>query len=105
MLSQYVQSVLPQLRDYFASTPIVKAWLFGSCSRGEEGPESDVDILVTFDENARISLMSLSHMRNALRKILNREVDLVEEGYLRPFAVPSANRDKVEIYARTITRP
>ncbi len=37
------------IADYFKTQPVVKAWLFGSFARGEETPESDVDILVEFD--------------------------------------------------------
>ena len=42
--------------DYFATQPVRKAWLFGSYARGEETPESDVDILVQFNKDAEIGL-------------------------------------------------
>ena len=48
--------IIPSIQGYFATQPIAKAWLFGSYSRGEESAESDVDILVVFDKNAKISL-------------------------------------------------
>jgi len=35
-----------------------------------------------------------------LKELLGREVDLIEEGSLRPYAVESANRDKILIYER-----
>ena len=44
-----------KLKGCLAAFPIEKAWLFGSYSRGEEGPESDIDLLVRFDDDARIS--------------------------------------------------
>ena len=88
------------IAQYFKTQPILKAWLFGSFSRGEETPESDVDILVRYDENARISLLTISHMIGILEEILHRRVDLVEEGCLLPFAEESANRDKILIYER-----
>ena len=46
--------IIPKLRDYFATQPIAKAWLFGSYSRGEEKDGSDVDILVAFDKDAKL---------------------------------------------------
>ena len=46
MLSKNVQEMIPKIQQYLASQPIEKAWLFGSCSRGEETPKSDVDLLV-----------------------------------------------------------
>ena len=88
------------IANYFKTQPVVKAWLFGSFARGEETPESDVDILVEYDHNARISLLTISHMMGELEKSTGRRVDLIEEGCLMPFAVESANRDKQLIYER-----
>ena len=88
------------IADYFKTQPIVKAWLFGSFARGEETPESDVDILVQYDDSARISLLTISHMMGELERSTGRRVDLIEDGCLMPFAVESANRDKQLIYER-----
>ena len=90
-----------QIADYFKTQPVLKAWLFGSFARGEETPESDVDILVEYDKDARISLLTISHMMGELEKSTGRKVDLIEEGCLLPFAVESVNRDKQLIYERT----
>ncbi|MBR4136019.1 MAG: nucleotidyltransferase domain-containing protein [Bacteroidales bacterium] len=86
--------------EYFKTQPVMKAWLFGSFARGEETEDSDVDILVEYDENAKISLLTISHMMGELEKSTGRRVDLIEEGRLLPFAVQSANRDKRLIYER-----
>ena len=86
--------------EFFRTVPVEKAWLFGSYSRGEATEDSDVDILVKYDENAKISLLYISHLIGMLEKILHRKVDLVEEGCLLPFAEETANRDKILIYER-----
>ena len=86
--------------ECFKTQPVVKAWLFGSFSRGEETPDSDIDILVQYDDNAKISLLYISHLIGLLEKLLHRKVDLVEEGCLLPFAEETANRDKILIYER-----
>lgn len=60
--------------------------LFGSVLRGDFGPESDVDVLVSFEEDAPWSLWDLVEMRDELSKLLGRRVDLVErEGLRNPF--------------------
>ncbi len=51
--------------------------LFGSVLREDFGPESDVDVLVTFAENARWSLFDLVDMEDELRSIFGRDVDLL----------------------------
>lgn len=88
------------LSSYFATRPVMKAWLFGSFSRNEERSDSDVDILVSYDKDAHVSLFTIGGMYMDLKKMLNREVDLVEEGTLLPFAEESANKDKILIYER-----
>ena len=93
-------SIIPSIQGYFATLPITKAWLFGSYSRGEESAESDVDILVVFDKNAKISLFKYADIICQLETILNHRVDLVEEGTLLPFAQETANKDKILIYER-----
>ena len=92
--------IIPNIKEYFATQPIVKAWLFGSFSRGEETEDSDVDILVDFDKNARIGLFKYAGIYGDLKELLGREVDLVQNGALKAFAVESAEQDKILIYER-----
>lgn len=88
------------IADYFKTQPVLKAWLFGSYARGEETPESDVDLLVEFDHSSPIGLFSYARMWRELQERLGCDVDLVEDGTLLPFAVDSANRDKKLVYER-----
>ena len=92
------KNMIQHINEYFATQPVAKAWLFGSYSRGEERTDSDVDILVVFDKDAHVGLIKFSGMKCDLEEILHKNVDLVVEGSLMPFAVESANRDKVLIY-------
>ena len=91
---------LDTIRQYFATQPIKKAWLFGSCSRGEDTPDSDIDILVEYNDSNSISLMTISKIMTSLSKKLNRKIDLVEAGCLLPFAEMSVEKDKKLIYER-----
>lgn len=104
MLSQQVKTYIPIITDFLKNQPVVKAWLFGSCSRGEESADSDIDLLVDYDYDAGASLMTVSGIRIGLKKLLNREIDIVENGCLLPFAASSAQRDKILIYERETTR-
>ena len=94
------QTLISIIADYFKTQPVLKAWLFGSYARGEETPESDVDLLVEFDHSSPIGLFAYAQMWRELKERLGREVDLVEDGTLLPFAVDSANRDKKLVYER-----
>ncbi|MBO7102711.1 MAG: nucleotidyltransferase domain-containing protein [Bacteroidaceae bacterium] len=93
------------IADYFKTQPVLKAWLFGSFARGEETPQSDVDILIVPDRSGKpFTLFTLGGMYMDLKELLGREIDLVEEGSLRPYAAESANRDKKLIYERKSER-
>ena len=85
--------------DYFKTQPVLKAWLFGSFSRNEQKPDSDVDIIVLLDKSRPIGLKFFG-MWNDLEELLGRKVDLVSEGTLLPFAQESAEKDKILIYER-----
>lgn len=100
MISKNVQEMIPKIQQYLASQPITKAWLFGSCSRGEETEKSDVDLLVRYEDSDSMSLFDISGIMVSLKEILKKPVDLVEEGCLLPFAQKTANRDKLLIYER-----
>lgn len=55
--------------------------LFGSVARGEERPDSDVDLLVTFEPGS--SLFDLLRLTRELEALLGRPVDVVSEGGLK----------------------
>ena len=90
-------SMIAALNSYFSTQPVLKAWLFGSCSRGEDRPDSDVDILVTLDKSQPIGLKFFA-MLYEIENLLGRKVDLVSDVTLLPFARESADRDKILVY-------
>lgn len=101
MFNREISNLLPKIREFLTNSPVTSAWLFGSCSRGEETPESDIDILVKYDEEAHVTLFTIGGMIMDLSEILNRRVDLVDTRGLRPFAKESVEHDKILIYERT----
>ena len=89
------------IANYFETKPVVKAWLFGSFARGEQTSKSDVDILFVPDESgAPFTLFTMGGMYVDLTRLLGREVDLVEEGTLKPSVEKYVDQDKILIYER-----
>lgn len=70
------------LQDRFR---ITKIGLFGSYARGEETPESDIDIILEFMPNTE----NLSEIKSSLKQLIMNEfgksVDLCREKYLKPY--------------------
>jgi len=58
--------------------------VFGSYVRGEQKKVSDIDILVEFEEDTRISLLDFVGVENYLSDLLGVKVDLVEKSALKP---------------------
>ncbi len=93
-------NLLNELNLFFSGQPIEKAWLFGSYARNEETPLSDIDILVRFSPNVKITLFDYGGIVYKLEELTGHKVDLVQEGMLKPFAKKSIEKDKILIYER-----
>ena len=77
-----IESILREQKDYLKNQFYVeKIGVFGSYSRGEETPESDIDIYVKF--NCPIGWKYFI-LKEFLEKILNKKVELATKNALRP---------------------
>lgn len=97
-LNQERIELFAKVQKYLLRTGILRAWVFGSFARGEESSRSDLDLLVDYDKG--ISLLTAIRYKLDLEQIIGREVDLIENGYLKPFATASAENEKYLIYER-----
>lgn len=81
---------LPYLREAYGVKTI---GLFGSCSRGEQNAESDVDLLVAFERP--IGFFKFIALENHLAEKLGIKAELVTEDALKPLIKPSIMREVV----------
>ncbi len=74
------------IADFACRWQVKELALFGSALREDFGPESDVDILLSFEDGEQWSLFDLAVMREELAALFGREVDIVEPAAVRnPF--------------------
>lgn len=78
---------------------IRKLSLFGSVLREDFRPDSDVDVLVEFDPEAKVGFVVLSRMQRELSAILQRQVDIVPRSGLKTVIRDSIMADEEVIYA------
>lgn len=78
-ITRRLQVMLPELRQEYGVSDL---WLFGSYVRSEQTSNSDVDILVTFD-NPHLSLIEFIKLEQQLSAVLGIKVDLVERDMLK----------------------
>jgi uncharacterized protein len=66
-----------RLREFCARWKITELALFGSVVRDDFGPDSDVDVLVSFAPEAHWTLLDHVRVRDELMEMFGRSVDLV----------------------------
>lgn len=91
--------ILESLKVYFINTKVEKAWIFGSLARSVDFTnESDIDMMVVFKKNSKVTLYDLVEMNQDLSQITGREVDIVEEGReLKSFS-QKIRKERVLVY-------
>jgi len=72
-----------------------KLWVFGSCARGEETPESDVDLLVEFAPDSAFG--APLDLTDAVQSIIGRTVDVVSARGLSPYIGKRIRREAVAV--------
>lgn len=98
--SMTIETIREKLSIYFQSQPVAKAWLFGSYARGEQTPESDIDILVDFDPDNYPSLLKHSGMINELEDLFKTKIDIVPSDCLYSRVKKNIENQKILIYER-----
>ena len=94
-------AVITALRAHEAelkAAGVVRLSLFGSTARDAAGPESEIDLLATFDEARPLSLLDVIRIENQLTDLLGQPVDLIEEGTLKPRAQQNVEREAVRAF-------
>ena len=93
-----MQDISRAFAEEAAEYPLVKAYLFGSRARGDERPDSDVDIFL--DVGQGFSLFDLCGLTNALEHRLGVPCDVVTRRGLKDEVRINAEREEVLIYER-----
>jgi predicted nucleotidyltransferase len=99
-----LQLPMERIAEFCRRRQVIEFALFGSVLRDDFRPDSDVDVLVTFDPAAHPTLLDIASMALELEKIFGRSVDLLERGGVEqmqnPYRRPEILRTARVIYAR-----
>lgn len=71
-----------ELAEFCRRNQIRRLSLFGSVLREDFGPDSDVDVLVEFEPEAKVGFFALVRMELELSELLGHKVDLNTPGFL-----------------------
>lgn len=92
-----IQTIRQKSTPLFQQYRVRKAALFGSIARGEDRPDSDIDILVEMPEAS--GLFDLLALQTDLEELFSRSVDLVEYNAIRERLKPYILQDQTPIFA------
>ena len=82
-LNDVVRSKKDEILQIATRYGAIRIRMFGSVVRGEEGENSDLDLLVKFESGR--SLLDLIGLKQDLEELLGRKVDIVSEGGVSPY--------------------
>jgi predicted nucleotidyltransferase len=84
MIPTNVNIPMPALEAMCRKYHVRELLIFGSALQDDFRPESDVDLLVEFEPEARIGFIALAELQAELSQLLGKKVDLVPKGGLKP---------------------
>lgn len=91
--------IISKITDFLKKDGRVeKAWIFGSFARGDDSADSDVDLMIRYSDKASGTLFDYADIQYRLQNLLQKKIDLSEEGYIKPFAWKTIQKDLKLIY-------
>ncbi len=74
------------------------AALFGSVARGENRPDSDIDIMIEIDPAARLTVYDYAGLKEYIAGLLDRPVDVVSRRNLKAHVASAATADAIDAF-------
>ncbi len=90
--------IIQKLRDRQAdlrAQGVTHAALFGSIARGEQRPDSDIDILVELDPDVVMTIFDYAGVKDLISDMFDGPVDVVSREGLKPLVRPGVAADAI----------
>lgn len=94
--NQKIEELKEKIIPILKANDVVRSSVFGSFARGEDTPESDIDLLIELKEPK--GLLFLAGLKFKLEDILGRDVDLLTYRSVNPRLEKYIYKDEVKIY-------
>jgi hypothetical protein len=88
-------SILRRHEGDLRARGVRRAALFGSLARGDDRPDSDIDIMVEIEPEARITVFDYVELKDYIAGLFDRPVDVVSRDGLKPYVRPAAIADAI----------
>jgi uncharacterized protein len=95
MNSSEVLETLRRSETALRARGVRRAALFGSLARGDNQPDSDIDIMIEIDPAAHITVFEYVGLKEYIAGLFDGPVDVVSRDNLKPYVRPAATADAI----------
>ena len=95
MNAQDALDILRRSENALRACGICHAALFGAVARGDNRPDSDIDILVEFDPDTRVTVFDYVGVKEYIASLFEQPVDVIDRDALKPHLREPSARDAV----------
>ncbi len=95
MNSQEILARLKENETALRSRGVSHAALFGSRARGDNRPDSDVDIMIEIDPEAHVGVWGYAGLKEYIAALFDGPVDVVDREALKSYVAPAATADTI----------
>ena len=96
-LTERLRDLLDRQAATLAARGVQSISLVGSRARGDSKPTSDIDLLLDLAPDATFDLVDLVTLKDDLASALDRKVDVLVKGGLRPYVAAAVERDALRL--------
>jgi predicted nucleotidyltransferase len=92
------QAIIAKLRENEAALRargVMHAALFGSRARGDDRPDSDIDIMIEIEPEAVQDVYAYVGLKSYIAELFTEPVDVVDRAALKPYVRPPAESEAV----------
>jgi predicted nucleotidyltransferase len=93
-----VVTILRAHEDFFRAKGVTRLSVCGSVARGEARPDSDVDLVIEYDEEKPFSLLTLCGLQNLSSDWLGHPVDMLTWNGIKPRMVDRVRQDAADVF-------
>lgn len=96
LTKEHILQFLSENKSFFSKEfHVSKIGIFGSFARNEQGPDSDIDVLIELENNVTNVYDLKWELREFLKNKFNREVDVCNSKHIKPFAKEYILKDAI----------
>src|SRR5207237_8761721 len=92
------EEILAKLRENetaLRARSVSHAALFGSRARGDDRPDSDIDIMIEFDPAAHVTVFNYAGLKGYIAGLFDGSVDVVNRAGLKPYVRPAVTTEAI----------